>query len=302
LVGRIREALFALPDYRKGGNNQTDVIGDAALSAFSVFFMQSPSFLDYQRRMQKARANNNASTLFGVHQIPSTQQIGNLLDPIDPQHLAPLFFDLLEILREHGALDAHRCADGRLLIAFDGTEYHSSCAIHCPHCSTRTLSNGQTQYDPVAVTPLVVAPGHAQVFPLPPAFVSPQDGHLKQDGELTAAMRWLQQWGARLAAWRATLLGDDLYCHQPLCEQVLAQGCDVLFVCLPPSHPLLYEWVADFTRTGEVPTRVTTRWTGTQRLTDTYRWLNDVPLRDGKAALHVGWCDLTTTDAEGQVL
>jgi hypothetical protein len=61
LVERIRAALFALPDHRKGGNHQTYAIGDAALSAFSVFFMQSPSFLDYQRRMQKARADNNAS-------------------------------------------------------------------------------------------------------------------------------------------------------------------------------------------------------------------------------------------------
>ena len=46
VVSRIREALWSLPDHRKGGNNQRDVIGDAGLSAFSVFFMQSPSFLD----------------------------------------------------------------------------------------------------------------------------------------------------------------------------------------------------------------------------------------------------------------
>jgi hypothetical protein len=62
-------------------------MGDAGLSAFSVFFLQSPSFLDYQRRMQKERGRNNASSLFGVHQIPSTQQIGNLLDPVAPAHL-----------------------------------------------------------------------------------------------------------------------------------------------------------------------------------------------------------------------
>lgn len=45
-----------------------------------------------------------------------------------------------------------------------------------------------------------------------------------------------------------------------------------------------------------------TRWTGKQRLTDTYRRLDDLPLRDGEDALHVGWCELTTTDAEGNVL
>ncbi|AFL73875.1 hypothetical protein [Thiocystis violascens] len=72
--------------------------------------------------------------------------------------------------------------------------------------------------------------------------------------------------------------------------------------CLPPPHPLLDEWVADFARSGEVSTLVKTRWTGTQRLAETYWWLNDLPLRDGKDALLVGWCELTTTDAEGQVL
>lgn len=302
LVAGIREALFDLPDHRKGGNNQRYVIGDAALSAFSVFFMQSPSFLDYQRRMQKERGRNNAGSLFGVHQIPSTQQIGNLLDPISPECLAPVFLDVVDALHQHRALDTHRQADGRLLIALDGTEYHGSGAVHCAQCSTRTLSNGQTQFYHVAVTPVIVAPGQADVFPLPPAFVRPQDGYAKQDCELTAATRWLQRWGARIAPWRTTLLGDDLYCHQPFCQQVLAQGCAFLFVCLPPSHPLLYEWVADFERSGEVPTLVKTRWTGTQRLTETYRWLNDLPLRDGKDALLVGWCELTTTDAEGQVL
>ncbi|MGV0952493.1 MAG: ISNCY family transposase, partial [Azonexus sp.] len=302
VVARIREALWGLPDRRKGGNNQVYVIGDASLSAFSMLFMQSPSFLDYQRRMQKARGCNNASLLFGVHQIPSTQQIGNLLDPIAPDYLAPVFIDLVEEMHQHGALEPYRGADGRVLIALDGTEYHCSESIHCAQCSTRTRANGKTQHYHVAVTPVIVAPGQRTVLPLPPEFIRPQDGKAKQDCEINASTRWLQHWGTRIAAWRPTLLGDDLYCHQPFCEQVLAQGAAFLFVCLPPSHPLLYEWVADFERTGEVPTLVQRRWTGTQRLTDTYRWLNDLPLRDGNDALSVGWCELTTTTAEGQVL
>lgn len=84
---------------------------------------------------------------------------------------------------------------------------------------------------------------------------------------------------AQLKAWRTTVLGDDLYCHQPFCEQVLAQGCEFIFVCQPGSHTLLYEWVADFERTGDVLTLVKTRWNGKQRLSDTYRWLNALPLR-----------------------
>ena len=160
-------------------------------------------------------------------------------------------------------------------------------AICCPNCSTRALANGKTQYHHVAVTPVLVAPGQAAVFPLPPAFVAPQDGHTKQDCELAASARWLPQWAPRIAPWGITCLGDDLYCHQPFCQQVLAQGCHFLFVCLPQSHATLYDWLADFERNGAVPTLVTTRWTGTQRLTDTYRYCQRLPLRERDDALYV---------------
>ena len=121
------------------------------------------------------------------------------------------------------------------------------------------------------VTPVVVAPGQEAVFPLPPEFVLPQDGHDKQDCELAAAGRWLGAWGERIASWNVTILGDDLYCHQPFCERVRSYGAHFLFVCRPDSHATLYEWVADFEREGKVPTLVRQRWDGKRRLTDTYR-------------------------------
>ena len=48
LVEQIRSTFRALPDCRKQGNNQKYAVEDAALSAFSVFFTQSPFFLDYE--------------------------------------------------------------------------------------------------------------------------------------------------------------------------------------------------------------------------------------------------------------
>ena len=303
LIAQIRATFEQLPDVRKGGNNQRYAMADAALGAFAVFFTQSPSFLDYQVRMQKARGRNNATSLFGAHAIPCDQQIRNLLDPVPPAELAPLLLDIVDGLARRGGLETHRTLAGGFTVALDGTEYFASHAISCPHCSTRTLTNGQTRYVHIAVTPALVAPGQAAVFPLPPAFVTPQDGHTKQDCELAASARWLPQWAPRLAAWGPiTFLGDDLYCHQPFCEQVLAQHSHFLFVCLPQSHPTLYEWLADFARQGPLPTRVTTRWTGTQRLTDTYRYCQCLPLRDSDDALYVDWCELTTTDATGRVL
>ena len=47
LIEQVRSTFGALPDVRKGGPNQRYALQDAALSAFAVFFTQSPSFLDY---------------------------------------------------------------------------------------------------------------------------------------------------------------------------------------------------------------------------------------------------------------
>ncbi|WP_200243580.1 hypothetical protein [Thiohalocapsa halophila] len=140
-MAKIRQALYDLPDARRGGNNQRYMMGDGGLSAFSVIFMQSPSFLDFQVCLQKERGRNNASALFGVHEIPCTQQICNLLDPVAPEQLAPVFMDLVGELVAGGALGTHRTLDSRLLVASDGTEHHCSEAIRCPQFSTQTLAN-----------------------------------------------------------------------------------------------------------------------------------------------------------------
>ena len=73
-----------LPDHRKEGPNTRYAIQDAALGAFGIFFTQSPSFLEYQRRLQHTKGQNNAHTLFDVEQIPCDNQVRTLLDPIAP--------------------------------------------------------------------------------------------------------------------------------------------------------------------------------------------------------------------------
>jgi len=275
---------------------------DAALSAFSVFFCQSPSFLDSQVRMQKQQGKNNASSLFGVHKIPCDNQIRNLLDPVPPETLFPLMADIGDELYRQGHLEAFRSINKTFLIALDGTDFFSSEKISCPCCSQSKLKNGKTLNRHIAVTPVLVAPGQKNVMALAPHFVQPQDGHDKQDCELAASARWLDQWGAHYRPWGITYLGDDLYCHQSHCVRVLSQQSSFLFTCKPDSHTTLYEWVADFARHGAVTVVVRSRHVGKKRFTDTYRFVNQVPLRDSDDALMVNWCELVTTAHDGAVL
>jgi hypothetical protein len=122
--------------------------------------------------------------------------------------------------------------------------------------------------------------------------------------------QFLNAWGAHYAVWGVTLLGDDLYCHQPFCEEAIALGFHLLLVCKPDSHSLLYEWVADFERSGQVHVIERTRKAGKRSLTERYRYastsaphrMNLGPLRDSDDALMLNWCELTITDAKGKTV
>jgi hypothetical protein len=61
--------------------------------------------------------------------------------------------------------------------------------------------------------------------------VQPQDGQAKQDCELNAAKRWLGRCGSEYPPLGMTVLGDDLYCHEPFCWELLAQGFQFILVC-----------------------------------------------------------------------
>ena len=106
--------------------------------------------------------------------------------------------------------------------------------------------------------------------------------------------------GARTMRHGASRIG--VYCHQPHCERVLGQQADFFFTCKPDAHSTLYEWVADFSRNGGVTTIERIRRVGKRPFTDTYRYVNQVPLRNSDDALMVNWCELVTTKADGKVM
>ncbi len=300
MVRQLRIAIHNFPDKRNGENIQYS-IEDIALSGFSVFFTQSPSFLSFQKSMQKNKGVNNAQSLFGIKKIPSDNHIREMLDVVPPQTVFAVFAFIVEALRSAGHLDGFRSYNNNLLCALDGTQYFSSKTIHCGNCSTKKHKNGSITYSHSALTPVFVKPGFNKVISLPPEFITPQDGHEKQDCENTAAKRWLNQFAPLYKTLGITILGDDLYCRQSLCKLILLHGLDFILVCKPDSHQTLYQWVEELDGLHAVETVIEKRWTGKARHTDTYRFVNQVPLRDSEDAQMVNWCELTTTRPDGTI-
>lgn len=294
---RLRDQLSRvccrLPDVRRGRNTQY-AVSDAALGAFACFFLQAPSFLAFQKRMEEHQGRNNARSLFAVQRLPTDDQTRNLLDPVPPKRLAPPFWAIYRDLVASGALADYR-TDGTLLLSLDGTRYFDSWAVHCAHCSTTTTEQGTLYYHAVLM-PAVVRPGSAEVIVLEPEFILPQDGETKQDCESAAAKRWLQRQAPRFARGAVTILGDDLYCNQPLCQLLVDLGFHFILTCKPDSHPALYEDIAGLARLGAVEQVEERVWTGHGHERRTYRWVTDVPLRAELPTLLVNWCEITIAD------
>jgi len=286
-----------LPDHRKESPNTRYAIQDAALGAFGIFFTQSPSFLEYQRRLQHTKGQNNAHTLFDVEQIPCDNQVRTLLDPITPSDLDVVFVEVFEGLEQHRMLSHFRVLGDQLLVALDGTTSFSSKAMHCQNCLSRQLSHGPTLSSHAAITPVIVCPGQSQVIALPPEYLMPQDGHSKQDCERAAGKRWLAKHAQQVAPHGVTLLGDALYSHQPFCQLVLHHGYNFIFVCKPDSHPKLSERLA-FWPTNDGLTELESRhWHGRYPEVTQYRSINNVLWRGGDDALAVQWCEMTVVNA-----
>jgi hypothetical protein len=202
------------------------------------------------------------------------------------------FWEIFGLLEEAGELQSYRTLNGQWLVSLDGTQYFASSKIHCKRCTVK-VRHGVEYYAHTAITPVLVAPSQSRVISLEPEFIQPQDGAEKQDCERNASKRWLARHAARLAQHAVTLLGDDLYCNQPFCEQVLDQGLNFIFTCKPDSHLALYAEVELLARLGEVSQLRERRWHGQTHELCHYRYVNQVPLRADADARQVNWCEVT---------
>lgn len=96
------------------------------MAAFSVFFMQNPSFLAHKRALEAKRGRSNAGTLFGLSAIPCANHIREMLDGLPASLFDELFFGIVEQVDQADGLAPWRVLGGHVLIALDGTEHHRS--------------------------------------------------------------------------------------------------------------------------------------------------------------------------------
>ena len=298
LIECYRSVIPSFPDKRTG-NNTTYTMQDIAMGAFSVFFTQSPSFLAHQTAMLEAKGVCNATSLFKVDKIPTDNHIRDILDNVEPKHVFEVFHHIFDVLNKTDVIDSYRSFGNKLLIPLDGTWYHISHTISCEKCLTIKHKDGTITYYHSAITPVIVAPGNDKVISLPPEFITPQDGHNKQDCENAAAKRWILANSSRYSPLGVTILGDDLYCKHSICSLLVDEGFNFILTCKPDSHKTLFEWLAGLEEGVDRFSVVKKVWNGRFNEIFTYKYANDLPLRDSDDTACVNWCEITITNEQG---
>ena len=85
LLRLIRSGFDTIPDYRSIDAEIS--FTDALMSAFAMFSLQSPSLLAFD----KQRAEGNLQTIYGMTCVPCDTRMREILDPLSPALLRPLF-------------------------------------------------------------------------------------------------------------------------------------------------------------------------------------------------------------------
>ena len=270
------------------------------MSGFAPFFMQDGSFLAFQRKLEEAQNRSNCQTLFGMEKIPTDNHIRTTLDEIDPALLEPVFMDTFQRLEAGGALPKFQALGERLMVAFDGTQHSGSTKIHCQKCLSKTHNKGKedewTEHYHTMLCATLVGQGHNLAVPLMPEFIA-NEGALrksssKQDCEINAQKRWMAKHGATFAAYRPIALADALTACQPMLQCFQDHGWSYIVTAKPTDLKTLY----DFIHGCELTTFSHTQTIGKRKPVKeqhSYRWIERVPIRDGKDAMLVNWVEHT---------
>src|SRR5881397_4432973 len=140
LLHLVRSGFATIPDPR--GEDVDISLTDALMSAFAMFSLKAPSLLAFD----KERAEGNLHTIYGIERVPCDTHMREILDPVSPKVLRPMFKSIFRQLQRGKALEPMVFLDGHYLLALDGTAYFSSQTIHSASCLHQVHRNGTITY------------------------------------------------------------------------------------------------------------------------------------------------------------
>ena len=183
LFGLVRNGFASIPDDRL---SETDMaLADALMAAFAMVSLKAPSLLAFD----KERVEDHLHTIYGIERVPCATHMREILDPVSPKWLRPVFKSVFRQLQRGKAWEPLEFLDGPYVLALDGTAYFSSKTLHCAACLQRVHRHGAITYAHQMLGAAIIHPDQRAVMPLMPEPIGHGDGMDKNDGERNATKR-----------------------------------------------------------------------------------------------------------------
>lgn len=300
LINNFKNKSAEIPDPRQPSNATKYEITDALTSAFSIFFMQDSSFLSYQRRIAQNNTKSNFNTLFYGLDIPTDAQTRNILDKIDYKYINDIFIDNINFAREYGVLEKFaflkdhndRYSYG---IAIDGTEYYRSQKIYCDNCLF-CEKNGVKTYRHEALMIGIVRPDLNECLSLMPEFIANNDGNEKQDCEINAVKRAIENNWEFYKTFNPTFLGDALYSKNSICKLIQEKGGYFIFVAKESSNKTLFKNIS-LSKLQNYDRKYKEK---NKEYTENIKFVNNVQLTSAEDSVYINYLEYTIFDKNGK--
>src|SRR2546426_5246530 len=233
----VRSGFATIPDPRR--DHGDIALADALMSAFAMFSLKAPSLLAFD----KGRAEGNLHTIYGIERVPCDTHMREILDPVSPKWLRPVFTSVFRQLQRGKALEEMVFLDGYYLLALDGTGYFSSQTIHCDSCLHKGHRHGAITSYHQLLGAAILHPDRRDVIPLMPEPIIKQDGTEKNDCERNAVKRFIAKLRQDHPHLTFIITEDSLSSNAPHIETLHDHSCQYLLGVKEGDHAYLFKQV-----------------------------------------------------------
>ncbi len=283
LFGLLRTGFADIADHRLG---KPDIsLTDALMAAFAMFSLKAPSLLAFDQE----RTEGNVQRVYGLQRVPCDTAMREILDPVQPKALRPLFQAIFRALQRGKALEAMLFVEGHYLLALDGTGYFSSQQIHCESCLERHHRNGTITYAHQMLGAALIHPDRREVIPLMPEPIVKQDGTEKNDCEREAAKRLIVQLRQDHPHLPLIVTEDSLSSNAPHIQVLQEHHVHYILGVKEGDHAYLFAQVAAAEHAGRVT--YYDRDDPETGLRHRFRFISDMPLNESHTDLRVNFLE-----------
>lgn len=290
LFGSLRTGFAALPEHRPG--TPDIALADALMSAFAMFSLKSPSLLAFDQE----RTEGNLQRVYGIERVPCDTAMREILDPVSPEALRPLYTRIFRALQRGKVLEDLVFVDDHYLVAFDGTGYFSSQQIHCASCLETHHRNGTITYSHQMLGAVLLHPDKREVIPLMPEPIVKHDGTEKNDCERNAAKRLVAKLRQDHPSLKLIVTEDSLSSNAPHITVLHDHHLHYILGVKEGDHAYLFAQVAAAERAGRVT--YYDRDDAKTGLRHRFRFVSDVSLNEAHADLRVNFLECWEWDGD----